>query len=386
MAPESPAQRPDRRSRLADDGTFLVHGDLHNHSMLSDGAGDPERAFAQMRAAGLDVAALTDHASIPRHQLESLRQEDYPDEAALALARLAPHSLDAQAWERSERLADDADAPGEFTAIRGFEWTEPWLGHANVWFSRSMLHVTTPGRISGLHEFLRDEEPDALFGYNHPGREPGRFGDFAHEAGLASRMVSLEAFNRDDDYLFEGVDKGRPSPLLEALAAGWRPGLIGVSDEHSRSYGLTGKGRTGLWVHELSRDGVRAALLARRTFATRQAGLRLDATLDGVRMGAELPALRGPRHLRVDLGGALDGRSVELQLLGPAADGIPAVLQRLDARIGELVEVDVTLPADAPSWVLLRVADPARRNATPGPARHPANAYGLAYASPWYAG
>jgi hypothetical protein len=35
-------------------------------------------------------------------------------------------------------------------------------------------------------------------------------------------------------------------------------------------------------------------------------------------------------------------------------------------------------------WLLLRVADPARRNASPGPDGHPGNAYGVAYASPWY--
>ena len=46
-------------------GTRLVHGDLHNHTLLSDGAGDPELAFETMHAAGLDVAAITDHALYP---------------------------------------------------------------------------------------------------------------------------------------------------------------------------------------------------------------------------------------------------------------------------------------------------------------------------------
>ena len=34
-------------------GTRLVHADLHNHSLLSDGDGDPAEAFASMRSAGL---------------------------------------------------------------------------------------------------------------------------------------------------------------------------------------------------------------------------------------------------------------------------------------------------------------------------------------------
>ena len=61
-----------RRSRLEPAGPFLVIADLHNHTVLSDGRGDPEAAFQQMRHAGLDVAALTDHASIPREHREDL--------------------------------------------------------------------------------------------------------------------------------------------------------------------------------------------------------------------------------------------------------------------------------------------------------------------------
>jgi hypothetical protein len=43
-------------------GSWLAHADLHNHTWLSDGAGDPRLAFGSMRSAGLDVAALTDHS------------------------------------------------------------------------------------------------------------------------------------------------------------------------------------------------------------------------------------------------------------------------------------------------------------------------------------
>jgi hypothetical protein len=35
-------------------GTRLVHGDLHNHTLLSDGAGNPELAFETMRRSGMD--------------------------------------------------------------------------------------------------------------------------------------------------------------------------------------------------------------------------------------------------------------------------------------------------------------------------------------------
>src|SRR5918996_1642478 len=52
-----------RASRLFP-GTTLVHADLHNHSLISDGDGDPNVAFGSMRDAGVDVAALTDHSTV----------------------------------------------------------------------------------------------------------------------------------------------------------------------------------------------------------------------------------------------------------------------------------------------------------------------------------
>jgi Protein of unknown function (DUF3604) len=384
---------PGRRSRLVTDPAQdlrLLFADLHNHTLNSDGRGDPERAFDQLRRAGLDVAALTDHASIPHQDLRGLSLRDYPDAVALAIGRLAPRSLDAAAWKRTAELADDHDVPGEFTALRGFEWTEPWLGHVNVWFSDGYIPVTTPGRITGLQDFLARDEPSALFGYNHPGREPGRLAGFALPVqwpDLPQRMVSLEAFNRSHDFLFEGWDAGRRSPIADCLDAGWRPGLIGSSDEHGRAYGLEGKGRTGLWAPAHSRAGVRSALLSRRSYATREVGLLMDATLDDEPMGASVQA--GPRRaeLAVDCAGSgYDGYQVELQLLvgsSSGEDGGVTAVHRAPARVGATTRLDIQVP-DGARWLLLRIADPRRPSGGPAPERHPAGCWGVAYASPWY--
>jgi hypothetical protein len=367
----------------------LLFADLHNHSLLSDGRGDPDRAFHQLREAGLDVAALTDHASTPRDLVRSLSLADYPDHHALAIGRMVPRSIDETAWKRAAELADAHDVPGEFTALRGFEWTEPWLGHVNVWFSETFLPVTTPGRLEGLEDFLAEREPQALYGYNHPGRESGRLGGFAAPArhpGLSRRMVALEAFNRSYDFLFEGHQRGLRSPIADCLDAGWRPALIGCSDEHGRSYGLIGKGRTGLWAPAHDRAGVRAALESRRCYATREVGLKLDATLDDVPMGGALRAGR-TAVLRLDLAGsAYQGHAAVLQVLTgghrPGSAGIEVVTRR-PVRVGEPAEVTVEVPDDA-RWLIARVADERRRIGSPAPSGHPAACWALAYASPWY--
>jgi hypothetical protein len=383
---------PSRRSSLAGDHPGerrLLFGDLHNHTLFSDGRGDACDAFRQLARAGLDVAALTDHTSIPLDRLPLLSLEDYPTPEALACGQYAPRSIDAAGWERTAEIADSFDRPGEFTALRGFEWTEPWLGHVNVWFSDDLSRVTSPGRLDGLYDFL-SEAGEALFGINHPGRESGRMNGFevpVRQVGLTPRMVSLEIFNRTQDFLFEGCGGGQRSALADCLDAGWRPALIGCSDEHSPSYGLVGKGRTGLWAPSHSRDGVREALLSRHTYATRQVDLRLDATLDGVPMGSAVrPGTTATLHVDCEAASHPD-TPVEYQLLTsgviPSPDGGIRVVHRGRVLLGEVTVATVPIPHDA-RWLILRIADPALPRGCPAPVGHRARGWALAYASPWY--
>jgi hypothetical protein len=83
-----------------------------------------------------------------------------------------------------------------------------------------------------------------------------------------------------------------------------------VTDEHGADWGHPeGKGRAGLYVHELTRWGVLEALSARRLFASRIKGLRVDAALTSLaardrlaaRMGTAVAHRRGPVRLQVDL-------------------------------------------------------------------------------------
>lgn len=414
-----------RASRLHP-GTWLVHADLHNHSLFSDGAGDPRAAFGSMRDNGLDVAALTDHSVLGGPLGVGL--------TACGQGCTAVRGIDDASWADTGALADSYDAPGRFCAIRGFEWTSPTLGHVNVWFGQDWIDPERTAGLVGLEGLAGylDEVPvvgpqvgepletlvadavpdglsmrlfydwlvsqpgagplgggsDALAGFNHPGREPGRFAMFDFDARLAERMVSLELFNRHEDFLFRGVDYGRPSPLSQCLDAGWRVGLLGVTDEHGTEWGAPeGKGRAGLWVSELSRAGVREALLARRFFATRERGVRVDASLGGVRMGGTVPHRSGPVPLVVDLDGpGWAGRTIRVQVLRPGSP-LPAVAHEADVVVpapdAELPVVEVPLDADDGPWVVVRLVDTdgepdARASGALAAGR------GLAYLSPWW--
>ena len=387
----APAVGAARASRITT-GTTLVHADLHNHTLLSDGDGDPALAFDSMRSAGLDVAALTDHATYSDNALGDVLTDALPPDYHQA-AGLTPNG-----WARTRDYADAANTDGAFTAIRGFEWSEPMLGHVNVWFTEHYVDVLQAGLMAPLLEWLRREPglvldggADGIAGFNHPGREPGRFEEFRFDPAARDQMVSLEMFNRRDDYLFEGWAAGKSSPLCACLNAGWRTGITGVTDEHGVDWGHPeGKGRTGLWVADHTRAGVKAAMQARRFFATRTSGLRVDATASvaagpAVPMGSVLPVSGGDVTFTLDL--ARDdswlGRRLTVQVLRPGPDA-PVVPVVQEFVVGDLVTVTVPLDLADGDWVLLRVADPTQPNASPGPSGHPGNDLGIAYTSPWW--
>lgn len=349
------------RASLVSQGTLLVHADMHNHTVMSDGDGDPALAFASMRDAGLDVAALTDHATL-----------------------FAIDGLSSGEWDRTRELADAANDPGNYTAIRGFEWSHPLLGHVNVWQSEDFTDLLESSSMGRLYDWITDA--GVVAGFNHPGREAQRFDDFDFVAAAAEHMVSLEMFNRGDDYLFEGWGDGRTSPLVACLNAGWRTGLTGVTDEHGTNWGFPeGKGRTGVWVTENTRQGVLEAMRARRFFATRVSGFRLDATANGVRMGGRLPIASGDVRFSLDLDRGPDwaGKPLRVQVLRPDTSA-PAVADVIETESNRLTEFTVPLNAADGDWVVLRVSDPAQANPTPGPAGHPCNDWGVAYSSPWW--
>ncbi|WP_433828214.1 DUF3604 domain-containing protein [Actinoplanes sp. CA-015351] len=93
-----------------------------------------------------------------------------------------------------------------------------------------------------------------------------------------------------------------------------------MTDEHGTEWGCPeGEGRTGIWAAENTRNAVLAAMRARRFFATRVSGLRLDATAAGVRMRGTLPLTSGDVRFAVDLDRGPDwlGKPLKIQVRRP---------------------------------------------------------------------
>ncbi len=244
-------------------GLRLFYGDLHTHTGYSDGMGRPEDALRQMRERGLHFAAITDHG------------EFFDRETAIR---------DADKWAAAARQVAAATDEA-FVAIRGFEWSSPRQGHSNVWCSAAYtgFHNTGDETMGPYYEWLASARPIAdarvLAGFNHPGREIACFDGCAYVPALEDRIVTIECFNRDDDY---------GAAFFRVLDRGWHVGAIGVSDHHEADWGNPSFPRAGVLAPALRLTALQAALQARRVFATRAPTLALLLAGNTALMGARL--------------------------------------------------------------------------------------------------
>jgi uncharacterized protein DUF3604 len=425
-----------RLSRLGRSSLSLVHSDLHNHSFISgDAEGDPYKALDNVRAAGIDVACMTEHA-VSGKDHGQFTCPTWQDGGCRFI-----EGINANDWQTMAQIADDAYDPGSFVAFRGFEFSTPTVGHINVWFGSDFtdplhqLALVTPRAVSEADRVFPPLGPvadqfenapdtalispfydwlssppgspllgggnDAIASFNHPGYF-GNFREFEYHAGAAQRIFLMEAFNSitydqpqdasanhsATDYFWYGRDKGLPQPFNACFNAGWRVGFTGVSDEHSGLYGQLGKGRGGLYVTELTRDAVRNAIMSRRSFGTIEPGLRLDATANDVPMGSSLPAPSGPVTIKLDIdrGPAWVGKELFVQIIGPGQSD-PTLLDVVPITVPSARHRVISFTATPNgSWMFLRITDPDRPLDPLGQAPFEQEQYGgaFAYASPWF--
>jgi hypothetical protein len=171
-------------------GMWAYWGVLHSHSTYSDGAGPPSLAFASARTNGLHFLAVTDHAN----------------------------QLTEGEWAELDGRTGEATVPGEFVALRGFEYTHPSDGHITVWNTHGFASRDEPDNdtLSELYAWLADQ-PDALAEFNHP-FEDSDFQDFAYQPEAAPMLALLEVGNGTQAY---GQYHTFEEQWLRALAAGW---------------------------------------------------------------------------------------------------------------------------------------------------------------------
>jgi hypothetical protein len=312
------AEAPDER---------LYWGDIHLHSRLSDGVGGVEEGLRFGRdVMALDVAAYTDHDTMgffipPRLQRRRMRRRYF---------------------DRTKRAVEAVHEPGSFVTLLGYEWTkQPNVGgHVNVYFdgiedtrlfdSLSAETDSYEGLWDRLREWQTGDGPDVVTVPHHPAESmyPFDFSAVEYDDGLAplvevySQWGSSErpeaAGNRYPLAMGQGEIERRGHHVRDALAMGYRVGLVGGSDYHGPHPGhslihtrphlpslgdwLGGVGWGNVWriwdersypggltafrAPELTREAVFEALTDRRVYAASQPHRPLvGLSVAGVRVG-----------------------------------------------------------------------------------------------------
>ena len=280
-------------------GERPLFGDIHQHSLESDGLGTPEDVYRRARDLyGHDFAALTDHDG------------------------LAGGCIGPLTWRRQVELADAFYEPGRFVTLRGFEFTGsrlPGRGHKCVYFD-DQVPPALPGRdperldeLLAAYPALATPHHTAWTGADLEGHDP--------RVQPVWEVCSVHGSYEDggETHLPPRPDVVLPGQFIQdALAAGLRFGLIGGTDAHGLRWhhGVGFKAdphRCGLAAVfcEPTRESLLAALRARACYATSGARILLTLDLQGAPMGSEVE-LPGPAELVVRVHGTAPIRRLSL--------------------------------------------------------------------------
>ncbi len=280
-------------------------GDLHTHTLQSDGRGTVEQAYGfAKRVAGLDFAAVSDHAF---------------------------EILD-EMWELNKRVTRRFNEPGRFVTMNAFEWsgTSPIGGDHNVYFlgddppiyrSTLMYHPKNyqmdhdkpkVDHVTKLFKLLRDNfEPGTVFCIPHWG---GRRGNPQWHDPQVQRLIEIfSEHRRSEDW------------ARTYLTAGHRLGIMASGDNHSGNPGYgclkpsrnwdtqeIGMALIAVQAEQLSRESIFRALYDRRVYATSGARILLDFTVAGRPMGSEIQTDDAPR-IAVDVVGTAPIERIEVK-------------------------------------------------------------------------
>jgi hypothetical protein len=333
------------------DGPRVLWADLHGHSALSDGTGTPEDYLRYARdVAALDVAALTDHDHWGMVPLA----ESPETQRAIAAATEAYH------------------APGRFVTLGGYEWTSWIYGHRHVLYFDDEAPVFSsldPETESPRQLWQALEGRPALTFAHHSAGGPVAVDwsippDPRFEP--VTEIVSVHGSSESEDTVTPIYDPVQGNWVRDALARGYRLGFVGSGDGHDghpglAHFGAPSGGVAAILSEERTREGVLAALRARRVYATNGPRILLRVALGPHPMGTIAPAPEGgslDAPLFVHAVGTGPLARIELVRSGAVVDGLD-VEGRLEValerpmeglRAGEYVYVRVVQEDGGAAW------------------------------------
>ena len=261
----------------------IYWGDLHVHTVESDGIGTVSNAYRYGRdASDLDFGAVTDH-------LDGVK-------------------------DVIRRNAEAFNDPGRFVTLNAFEFSGIPEGGGDIilYFKKADQRYETlfPSRRGfggavNIDEVARivdeaNQRDILIIPHNHGGDYKEYRKGFASESVRLMEIYSVWGNSEQAEVEVRPYHWGKkPRSLQQALALGYQVGIIASGDDHS------GKLGSGTWLRRrkayqsglvaafsesLTRDGLWKALWNRRVYGTTGARIILDFSLNGHPMGQILKA------------------------------------------------------------------------------------------------
>lgn len=278
----------------------LYWGDLHGHSRLSDGSGSPEDYYAYARdVAGLHVSVLTDHDG----------------------HGILPLDVSPALFEQIRQATESFNQEGRFVTFQGYEWTNWTYGHKHV-----LYRNPEETEIFSFRDPDSDE-PEELWGHlhgrtamtlsHHVGGGPIAT-DWEHHDPELERLVEIASIHGISEYYGGPRSVYRPVAgafAQDALARGYRLGMIGSGDSHNshpgtRDVSAATHGLAGIYATGLTRGEIWEALYSRRVFATAGQRIVVNLLVNGQMMGGEI-TVDDPGEPRLIMGLAVGSVGVE---------------------------------------------------------------------------
>jgi hypothetical protein len=327
----------------------LFWGDIHCHTVLTDGIRSPEEVYYFARdEAFLDVFALSDHA------------EFY---------------LTDRMWEYFCGVTNDFNCAGRFVTLIGQEWTNFEFGHRNLYYvGNSAPHVraTDPkwSKLAAIYELARAH--GALVVPHHPASAVmGVNWSLGHDPEVERLVEIYSAWGNSERSTEDGNPRSikpgaggekKGQHVLDALRLGRRYGILASGDVHDGRPGDTlhefqklppeyvnaqHGGIVGIWAESLSRESIFRALWNRQVYGTTGAQIVLKFSIAGHPMGSQFKH-NGALDVRVDV--ASETFPFRVDLVKNGAD-----LRHIDCTKGLLRWKLEEPPAKEPAFYFVRV-------------------------------
>lgn len=322
---------------------LLLWGDIHGHTLHSDGRGTVEQFYDfGERVAGLDFCAVSDHAF---ETLEAM-------------------------WEHSKKVTNRVYKPGRFVTFQAYEWSGKMDvgGDHNVYFldddpplyrSRSYYNYTNFQMYHGLRpqvnhvedlyltlaELMKD---GTVLCIPHWG---GRHGNPKWHNPKIQRMIEVfSEHRRSEDWMTEFLEKGYRLGVMASTDGHYgNPGYGYLKPTYKWDTQEIGMALMAVYAEERTRESIFRAMYDRHVYATSGERIVLEVRADGHLMGSEYTTRKRP-ELSIRAVGTAPIERVEIK-----KNSEIVAVEKVDGSRVELQWEDPEFDADETSYYYVRV-------------------------------